>query len=252
MISSYTHANRRKISHYPRQSRLISHVRAFYLLSLNGIKGSKERPRSFHRRARHANPAKDYRAIVQLLADPDARIEHIAQRHRVSTHTVRAIRAREAVAIAERKQRLMSIFANVAEISAERMEQLAGQASLRDAGITSGIATDKLLALSGDSSLTQTQQNLHLHLQSTTSPANGTTSYIPSTRSNDAPHRSRSQHPPRRWSSCRADRREADTENENQGSVKRRNGANHFKKHLRGKKRNCEKRATSQTAKDNR
>ena len=107
---------------------------------------------------------KTYRAIVQLLADPDARIEHIAQRHRVSTHTVRAIRAREAVAIAERKQRLMSIFANVAEISAERIEQLAGQASLRDAGITSGIATDKLLALSGDSFLAQTQQNLHLHL----------------------------------------------------------------------------------------
>ena len=69
--------------------------------------------------------------------------------------------------MAERKQRLMSIFANVAEISAERTEQLAGQASLRDAGITSGIATDKLLALSGDSFLTQTQQNLHLHLQST-------------------------------------------------------------------------------------
>jgi hypothetical protein len=42
----------------------------------------------------------------------------------------------KAVAIAERKQRLMSIFANVAEISAERMEELAGQASLRDAGTT--------------------------------------------------------------------------------------------------------------------
>ena len=60
----------------------------------------------------------------------------------------------------------MSVFANVAEISAERMEQLAGQARLRDAGITAGIATDKLLALSGDPSLTQTQQNLHFHLQS--------------------------------------------------------------------------------------
>jgi len=40
----------------------------------------------------------------------------------------------------------MSIFANIAEISAERMEELAGQASLRDSGITAGIATDKLLA----------------------------------------------------------------------------------------------------------
>src|SRR5262249_61930175 len=82
---------------------------------------------------------KTYRAIVQLLADPDAKVERIAKLHRVSTHTVRAIRARETVAIAERKQRLMSIFANVAEISAERMEELAGQASLRDAGTTAGI-----------------------------------------------------------------------------------------------------------------
>ena len=97
---------------------------------------------------------KTYRAVVRLLADPDAKIEHIAQRHRVSTHTVRAIREREAVAIAERKQRLMSIFANVAEISAERMEELAGHASLRDAGVSAGIATDKLLALAGEHALT--------------------------------------------------------------------------------------------------
>jgi hypothetical protein len=100
-----------------------------------------------------------YRAIARLLAAPDAKIEHIAQRHRVSTHTVRAIRAREAVAIAERKQRLMSIFANVAEIASERMEELAGKANLRDAGTTAGIATDKLLALTGDVSTTVR----HLH-----------------------------------------------------------------------------------------
>jgi hypothetical protein len=93
---------------------------------------------------------KTYRAIVRLLADPDAKVEHIAQRHRVSTHTVRAIREREAVAVAERKQRLMSIFGNVAELAAERMEELAGEATLRDAGITAGIATDKLLALLGE------------------------------------------------------------------------------------------------------
>jgi transposase-like protein len=79
---------------------------------------------------------KTYRAIVRLLAEPDAKIEHIAQQHRVSTHTVRAIREREAVAIADRKQRLVSIFGNVAELAAERMEELAGKASLRDAGTT--------------------------------------------------------------------------------------------------------------------
>jgi hypothetical protein len=93
---------------------------------------------------------KTYRAIVRSLADPDAKVEHIAKLHRVSTHTVRAIRAREAVAIAERKQRLVSIFGNVAEVAAERMEELASGATLRDAGTTAGIATDKLLALLGE------------------------------------------------------------------------------------------------------
>jgi hypothetical protein len=118
------------------------------LLSLPGAQGRFTAERVLRTRP------KTYRAIVQLLADPDAKVEKIAKLHRVSTHTVRAIRAREAVAIAERKQRLMSIFANVAEISAGRMEELASQASLRDAGITAGIATDKLLALSGDPSFT--------------------------------------------------------------------------------------------------
>ena len=91
---------------------------------------------------------KTYRAIVQLLADPHASVNHIAKVHRVSTHTVRAIRAREAKTMAERKQKLISI-GNVAEMSAERMEQLCGKANLRDAGISAGIATDKMLALTG-------------------------------------------------------------------------------------------------------
>jgi hypothetical protein len=44
----------------------------------------------------------------------------------------------------------MSIFGNVAELSAERMEELAGQANPRDAGIAAVIATDKFQPLSGD------------------------------------------------------------------------------------------------------
>ena len=34
-------------------------------------------------------------------------------------------------------------------MSAERMEELCGKANLRDAGISAGIATDKMLALTG-------------------------------------------------------------------------------------------------------
>ena len=105
-----------------------------------------------------------YRKVVELLAEPGMSINQITKLCRVSEHTVRAVRDREAVSIAERKQRLASIFANVAEIAGERMEELAGTATLRDAGITAGIATDKLLALSSDP-LSQANNHLHVHLE---------------------------------------------------------------------------------------
>jgi hypothetical protein len=92
---------------------------------------------------------KTYRKIVHLLADPFWSAIQISKACRVSEHTVRAIREREAKTIAERKQRLISVFGNVAELSAERMEQLVDKANLRDAGVSAGIATDKLLALTG-------------------------------------------------------------------------------------------------------
>jgi hypothetical protein len=106
-----------------------------------------------------------YRKVVELLAEPDMSINQITKLCRVSEHTVRAVRDRETISIAERKQRLTSIYGNVAEIAAERMEELAGTASLRDAGITAGIATDKLLALTQDP-LSQANNHLHLHLDS--------------------------------------------------------------------------------------
>jgi hypothetical protein len=87
---------------------------------------------------------------VEVLAEPGMSINQITKLCRVSEHTVRAVRDREAVSIAERKQRLMSIFGNVAGPGAERMEELAPHATLRDAGMAAGAATDKLLALSGE------------------------------------------------------------------------------------------------------
>jgi hypothetical protein len=106
-----------------------------------------------------------YRKVVELLAEPGISINQITKLCRVSEHTVRAVRDREGVSIAERKQRLTSIYSNVAQIAAERMEELAGTASLRDAGITAGIATDKLLALSSDPFAQANQQHLHVHLE---------------------------------------------------------------------------------------
>jgi hypothetical protein len=64
---------------------------------------------------------KTYRAIGQLLAEPHSGINQIAKLNRVSTHTVRAIRHREAQSIAERKKTLAAMLANVPELGAERM-----------------------------------------------------------------------------------------------------------------------------------
>ena len=92
---------------------------------------------------------KTYRKIVHLLADPNWSALQISKTCRVSEHTVRAIRAREAQEIAERKKTLAVMLANVAELGAERMEQTIGKASLRDATIATGVSVDKIALLTG-------------------------------------------------------------------------------------------------------
>ena len=92
---------------------------------------------------------KTYRAIVRELAEPNASVNGIARRYRVSNHTAMGIREREANSIAERKKHLVSILADVATVGAERMSEKIGKASLRDAAIGTGIAVDKMLALTG-------------------------------------------------------------------------------------------------------
>jgi hypothetical protein len=92
---------------------------------------------------------KTYRAIVRELAEPNASVNGISRRYRVSNHTVMGIREREAESIAERKKHLVSILTDVATVGAERMSEKIGKASLRDAAIGTGIAVDKMLALTG-------------------------------------------------------------------------------------------------------
>ena len=81
---------------------------------------------------------KTYRAIVRELAEPNASVNGISRRYRVSNHTVMGIRKREAKGIAERKKTLAAKLANVAELGAERMEETIGKAKLRDAAILTG------------------------------------------------------------------------------------------------------------------
>jgi transposase-like protein len=92
---------------------------------------------------------KTYRAIVRELAEPNASVNGISRRYRVSNHTVIGIRQREAKSIAERKKHLVSLLADVATVGTERMSEKIGKAGLRDASIATGIAVDKMLALTG-------------------------------------------------------------------------------------------------------
>jgi hypothetical protein len=53
------------------------------------------------------------------------------------------------VEISARKKSIIGILGNVAELGASRMEETIGKAGLRDAAIGTGIAVDKMLALTG-------------------------------------------------------------------------------------------------------
>jgi hypothetical protein len=67
----------------------------------------------------------------------------------VTRETVRAVERREATEISARKKSIVGILGNVAELGAARMEETIGEASLRDATIGTGVAIDKILALTG-------------------------------------------------------------------------------------------------------
>jgi len=53
------------------------------------------------------------------------------------------------VEISARKKSIIGILGNVAKLGAARMEETIGKAKLRDAAIGTGIAVDKMLALTG-------------------------------------------------------------------------------------------------------
>jgi hypothetical protein len=91
---------------------------------------------------------KIYRHIVRLLSE-GVSANQICKLCHVTRETVRAVERREAAEISARKKSIIGILSNVAESGASRMEETIGKASLRDAAIGTGIAVDKMLALSG-------------------------------------------------------------------------------------------------------
>jgi transcriptional regulator with XRE-family HTH domain len=91
---------------------------------------------------------KVYRQIVRLLSE-GVSANQICKRCHVTRETVRAVERREAAEISARKKTIIAILSNVAELGAARMEETIGKAGLRDAAIGTGIAVDKMLALTG-------------------------------------------------------------------------------------------------------
>jgi hypothetical protein len=91
---------------------------------------------------------KTYQRVVQLLSENTPVIQ-IMRLCRVAQDTVIAVRNREAQTISERKNKLATMLSDVATLGTERMTHTIGKAGLRDAAIGTGIAVDKLLALTG-------------------------------------------------------------------------------------------------------
>ena len=90
---------------------------------------------------------KVYRQIIRLLS------EGVSATEFVSSATLHGKRSEQWSVAKERDKRtkksIIGILSNVAELGAGRMEETIGKASLRDAAIGTGIAVDKMLALTG-------------------------------------------------------------------------------------------------------
>src|SRR5215467_13330118 len=91
---------------------------------------------------------KIYRQIVRLLGEGWSSNKICKWLH-VTRETVRAVEGREATEISARKKSIVGILSNVAELGAARMEETIAEAGLRDAAIGTGIAIDKIQALTG-------------------------------------------------------------------------------------------------------
>jgi hypothetical protein len=100
---------------------------------------------------------KVYRQIVRLLSE-GVSANQICKLCHVTRETVRAVEKREATEISARKKSIIGILSNVAELGASRMEETIGKAGLRDAAIGTGIAVDKMLALTGQVPMIQIAQ----------------------------------------------------------------------------------------------
>jgi hypothetical protein len=90
-----------------------------------------------------------YRAIVVLGAEPGMSIRRICKITHCADETVKAVLAREPVAVGAHKKQLLGEGRLVQRASLERLSELSPTMSAKDAALTFGIVTDKIELLSG-------------------------------------------------------------------------------------------------------
>ena len=95
-----------------------------------------------------------YKRVVRLLSEGVPAIR-IARDCKVTERSVAAIAKREHEEITERKKSLAGLMSNIAEIGGANVERKIGKASVRDAIIGTGVAIDKMLALTGQTPAVQ-------------------------------------------------------------------------------------------------
>ena len=95
-----------------------------------------------------------YKRVVRLLSEGVPAIR-IARDCKVTERSVAAIAKREREEITERKKSLACLMSNIAEIGGANVERKIGKASVRDAIIGTGVAIDKMLALTGQTPAVQ-------------------------------------------------------------------------------------------------
>ncbi|MBA3544229.1 MAG: hypothetical protein H0T83_07315 [Chthoniobacterales bacterium] len=105
-----------------------------------------------------------YRQVVDLLAEPREHVSYreIARVCKVGGSTIKAIEVAEAESIIERKAKLLRKVTRVAERAWSTVEDKLDGANLAQATICAGIATDKMLLLSG-----QATQSIQLDIKAT-------------------------------------------------------------------------------------
>jgi hypothetical protein len=111
-------------------------------------------------------PAGKIQAIINALSLGEP-VDQIARRLKTSKHTIIATRERESHDIARRKELIRASAARLAANGFDKLNEEMDAGRINGALLVpvTGMAIDKVIALSSNDPLSDVQQHLHLHLQ---------------------------------------------------------------------------------------